>query len=119
MGDVSSRDKQVTMAGKTWTLRMSIKAVMRLKDHWKLGTDEEVVKRLNRPGLTDVAALVWAGLATHHPDVSLDEVIDAIDEEGLASAADATNAAIAGAVQGEFGTDTQNPPAKAAADDAD
>ncbi|AGH31364.1 hypothetical protein TVVG_00015 [Tetraselmis viridis virus SI1] len=116
MTAASSRDKQITIDGNTWTLRMSIKAVLRLKDHWGLKSDDEVVRRLNKPGITDVADLVWAGLSTHHPDVPHEKVIEAIDNEGLGSVADSVNKAIAGAVASEYGD--QGPPAQGAAEDA-
>lgn len=92
-GRPASADHAVTLGGRAYTLRYSIKAMVALQDHFGLRSVSEVGRRLvdaEAFGALDVVAVVHAGLRTHHPDVTVEALTDLLDEIGL----DATQAAI-------------------------
>ena len=76
-GDVS-----FDVAGKSYTLRYSHSALVKLENILGKGLMKVMVE-ITRPEemrVGTVAALLWAGLQKHHPTMSLDQVIDLLDE---------------------------------------
>jgi hypothetical protein len=70
----------------TYTLRYGVRAMAALQDHYKLASFDEVGQRLGNPkafGANDIVAILWAGLRTHHRDLSMDDAMDLVDGMGL------------------------------------
>lgn len=105
--------------GVSYRLRYSIKAMGALQDHYSLSSINEVAERLqidSEMGADDIVAIVWAGLRSHHPEVTKPQVLDMLDELGLEEMQVLmTKAFAAQAPRGEAGSDDrENPPPKAA-----
>lgn len=92
-----SQDRQISLAGHTLTIRYSLKATLALKDAWGLASDNEIEARMQSPGLDDFVTILWAGLRTHHPDVTREDVLDWADDAGLDGIQQAMGDAIDGA----------------------
>lgn len=89
-----SLDFPIKYGGKNWVLRFGYRASSRLKDHWGLHTDEpDVVPRLTgdqklaeRMGfieLEDIPVMLWACLRSNHPDLTIQDVEELVDEFGV------------------------------------
>jgi len=84
-----SIDRQTTIAGRNFMLRFSIKAMTALGDAWGCKNLDETTARLsalqssNKIDLVAAAQLLWASLRKHHPDLSIDQVEELLDENGL------------------------------------
>jgi len=82
-----SQDRQITLAGQSYTLRYSVRATLALKDKWGLGDDKasekEIERRMAQASLSDFVTIIWAGLRTHHPELSEDQVLGWLDDGGL------------------------------------
>lgn len=79
-------DRQISIGDKTYTLRFSVRAMAALQDHFKLASLTEVGEKLQDAatlGVKDLVALLWAGLQTHHRDLSMDDALTMLDEMGL------------------------------------
>lgn len=75
------QDRQITLAGKSFTIRMGVKAWLALQDLW--GLDEDATReRVSKATLKDLPAIMWASMRTHHKDVTLEEVLDLLDDAG-------------------------------------
>lgn len=90
MSQPSLQDVNVPIGGRSFTLRFSVRATLFLKKLWGLEDDREVQARLAKTqdmdGFIDI---FWAGLQTHHREMSRDDVLDVLDAagpDGLASA---------------------------------
>ena len=82
----ASTDRQMTVGDQTYTLRYGVRAMAALQDHYQLASFDEVAKRLGNPkgyGAGDIVAILWAGLRTHHRDLTMDQVMDVVDDMGL------------------------------------
>lgn len=77
------QDKSVTVGGRKLTVRYSLRATLFLKEQWKLEEDREVQARMARAGMSDFVDIFWAGLQTHHRELTRDQVLDLLDEEGM------------------------------------
>lgn len=80
-------DRQITVGGQTYTLRFSIRALACLQEHYGLESIDAVGHRLadtEKFGVEDLIAIVWAGLRTHHREVDKEQVLDMLDEVGVA-----------------------------------
>ena len=96
--EINSQDQQVTLAGKTWTLRYSVKAMLALKDAWQLKSDGEIAARLEQSkSMDDFITTIWAGMRTHHPEMSRDDVLVLLDDSGLELVKQTADNAIAAA----------------------
>jgi hypothetical protein len=89
-----SRDLPLSYAGKNWVLRFSTRAASRLKDHWNFSTDPEgtpnrrtgdakLAERLGLVELEDIPIMLWACLRSNHPDVTVEDVEEMVDEFGV------------------------------------
>ncbi|MGH9594334.1 MAG: GTA-gp10 family protein [Bryobacteraceae bacterium] len=110
----ASPDIQFDLDGRPYTLRFSAKALAALQDYWQLENLSAVNAKLleiDNGGLAvaDLAALLWAGLRTHHPDVTIEKADDLLDSIGIANFERLLGAAISGA-SGGGETAPANPP---------
>jgi hypothetical protein len=82
----ASPSQQIIIQGQGYTLKYSVMAYAALQDYFKLASIDEVVQRLNTPsglGMMDIVAMFWAGLRSHHRDVTLDDALVMADIVGL------------------------------------
>lgn len=79
-------DHQVSIGGQTWAWRYSFRALGALQQHWQVSSIEAVIARLvsGQMGTDDLVAVIWAGLRTHHPEVTTAAVLDWLDGLGIA-----------------------------------
>lgn len=87
----SLQDRRIEIGGQTYTIRVSIKFFLALQERWDLANDSEVRaaipdKAKNMRGMVDV---VWAGLQTHHPNLSWDDVLSLLDQADMGKVAEA------------------------------
>ncbi len=105
-------DQQIVVGGESYTLRYSLKAMIALQDHFGVKSLTAVGERLGSSeelGGEDIAAVLWAGLRTHHPDTSMQDVIDALDRVGLDAVSEVIEKAFAAAAPA---SDPTQPPAE-------
>lgn len=95
-------DRQVTIGGSRFTLRFSVRAMAALQEHWGLPSFKAVGARMaelgDDLGVDDLVGILWAGLRTHHPDVTKEDVLDLVDAAGMDGLVDAMAAALEGAL---------------------
>ena len=79
---------QFEAGGKSYRVRLSVKALGALQHHYGLQSIDEVDAKLlafsQTSSVDDMVAILWASLRSHHPDVGKDQVLDMLDEIGLA-----------------------------------
>lgn len=96
----ASIERQLVVGDQRYTLKYSARAWAALQDHYALPSLNAVQARLADPdrfGIPDMVAVIWAGMRTHHRDVSPDDVLGMIDEIGLEETGRAIADAFAGA----------------------
>lgn len=97
---VDSQDRQITLAGQSYTLRFSVRATLALKDSWGIpdgkAGEQEIERRMKAATLGDFVTIIWAGLRTHHPELTEDQVLGWLDDGGL----DGLQAAMQDAIEG-------------------
>lgn len=90
-----SLDYPFKYAGKNWVLRFSTRAFSRLKDHWgfvsdPIGTadrktgDQKLGERMEFAEVEDIPIMLWAAMRSNHPDVTIEDVEEMVDEYGAA-----------------------------------
>lgn len=90
MSVVLSIDRQCTIAGRPFTIRFSTRAVSALGSAWGCnGVDEtfaklSIIQASGKIDLEQTATLLWAGLRAHHPDETVESVLELLDGNGLA-----------------------------------
>lgn len=92
-----SQDQPLTLAGQTYQLRFSVKAMLALKDRWGLKDDRQIEARMKSASVEDFVTIVWAGLRTHHPELSEEQVLGWLDDGGLDGMKAAMDSAIVAA----------------------
>lgn len=107
-----SQERQVEIQGKGYTVIFGLRALLALKDHWKLKTDQEVFEKLGTTSLSDVHILFWAMLRTHHKEVTPDMALDLLDLAGIEGLQDILHDAISAAAP-RASRNAGDPPAKA------
>lgn len=97
-----SPDRQITVDGKTYTIRFSFRAFKRLNEHFGTKTLRELGEALASPDidLDTIVAIAWAGLATHHLDEPIEVAEEICDDLGFYAIKDMLNDAFV-AAQGE------------------
>lgn len=92
-------DTDLKTPGKTYTMRMSVNAIIKLEEHFEMGVNEiaEMLGDEKRMRMSNVRTVVFYSLQDHHPDITEDEAGEAITEAGFAEASDALNKALAAA----------------------
>lgn len=84
-----SIDVACSIAGKPFTLRFSTRAVAALGTAWGCnGVDETFTKlsEIQSSGKIDLdqtATLLWAGLQKHHPNQTVETILELLDDNGL------------------------------------
>lgn len=82
----ASADRQVSVGGRSLTLRYSLKAFAALQDHFEAKSINGVVAKLNALGedlaVDDLVALFHAGLRSHHPEITRADTLNLLDELG-------------------------------------
>jgi hypothetical protein len=80
-----SQDRQVTIAGRTLTLRFSLRALKALKGKWGLKTDSEVEAyiKANYEDSDCLIAVLWASALSNHPEITEDAIFDLVDKAGV------------------------------------
>lgn len=105
----ASADRPVTVGERSLTLRYSLKAFAALQDHFGAKSINGVVAKLNEIGedlsVDDLVALFYAGLRSHHPDVSPEDTLDMLDELGPQAIGGEIMQAFLAAVDGEGAAD--------------
>lgn len=76
------QDVPIELGGRSLTLRFSIKATLALKEKWGLEHEREVQAKMARASMAEFIDIVWAGLRTHHPEVTHEQVVDLLDDAG-------------------------------------
>lgn len=76
------QDVQIELGGRSLTLRFSVKATLALKERWGLENDREVQAKMAKASMSEFIDIVWAGLRTHHPEISHDDVMTFLDDAG-------------------------------------
>lgn len=110
----ASADVQFAIDGRPLTLRFSARALAALQDYWQLSNLDEVGQKLSEiesGGLSvqDAAAMFWAGLRTHHKELTVDDALDLLDSIGVANFEALLGAALSGATGGGSNA-PENPP---------
>lgn len=80
-------DVPLTIAGRTYTLRMTTAAMVALEDLYSTPAKEvtffEVLERVNKGSMKAIRAFLWAALQHHHKGtLTIDAVGDLIEEAG-------------------------------------
>lgn len=89
-----SPDQPIKVGGKSLVLRFSLRAMLALRDRWKYQDDEpgtegartadqKVIDRLSDPGFEDFVTILWAATRSHHPELTEEELLDALDAGGV------------------------------------
>jgi hypothetical protein len=108
----SSPDFQLAAGGKSYQLRFAIKAFARLEDYFKVAGMDAVAKRLgdvSQFSAKDIGALLWAGLARHHPEVTEEQALDLADDIGVAELMETFSGAIGAALSEPKGGEPAGP----------
>jgi len=84
------QDRQITLDGVTYSLRYSVKATIALQEAWGAESIQAAEGRLAeamKPGaavdIADFVTIIWAGMRTHHPEMTPEQVLDLLDDGGL------------------------------------
>ncbi len=79
-------EKQITLGGRVFRLRYSLRAFAALQAHFGTESLVETVARvtdISKLDTLDMAVMFWSGCLSHHPDLTPEEVIALIDAEGF------------------------------------
>jgi len=81
-------DRQISVGEKSYTLRFSVRAMAALQEHFGLHNLNDTAAKVyglakSGASLDDLVALLWAGLRTHHPAMSKQNVLDLVDDLGV------------------------------------
>lgn len=117
---MSAQDKQIKIGDKTYTIRFSVRALTALQEHWGLKSFQEVAQKMSKlnesVSIDDLVGFVWAGLRTHHREMTKEDVLDLIDELGMENIESVFSEALVGALpqgsvkkKGEAETGAANP----------
>jgi hypothetical protein len=107
-----SQDRQISIAGKGYTVRFGLRAILALKDEWGLAGEREVADRMGKVTLDDVHIVFWALLRTHHKDLTQEDALDLLDQAGIDGIQDILTQAIQAAAPRQKGG--ARPPARPA-----
>lgn len=109
----ASPESQISVGGKSYTLKYSLKAYVALQDYFKVASIDEVMQRLNDPtklNIMDIVAMLWAGFRSHHKDVTLDDAFDMADTMGLATLQDIISSGFGASVPGVAAGEAEESP---------
>ena len=89
-----SLDFPIKFGGRNFVLRFGYRASSRLKDHWGLATDPEgteprrtgdqkLAVRMGLIEVEDIPVMLWACLRSNHPELTLEDVEELVDQYGV------------------------------------
>lgn len=78
------QDRQITLGGQTYIVRFSIRAMLALKKRWGLKNEAQVEARMKNADMEDFIVILWAGLLTHQPTITEEQVLGWMDDGGVA-----------------------------------
>lgn len=84
---------------KTYTMRMSINAIVSIEDHFDMGINQ-IAEKLGDPKgmrIGNLRAVVLHTLREHHPDLTIDQVGEIIGQAGFTATAEAIQKAMVAA----------------------
>ncbi len=84
----------LTVGDKTYTLRLSINAMVEVEQISGLGISDIIAELQAAPKLGTLRTLLWGALREHHPKMSLVDAGDIIGEIGIQAVADAVGEAL-------------------------
>lgn len=104
--------------GGSYTLRLGAVAIAALQDHWKLANFDETMEQITllegkELSIGDYTAILWAGLRTHHANLTMDDALEIFDVIGVQGLTLLMVQAASAAFTGGGGTAPGNPPRKA------
>lgn len=84
----ASADRQLVVGDRVFTLRYSVRAMAAMQEHFGLDNLTQTAARVYGlasagANIDDLVALLWAGLRTHHPEITKAEVLNTVDDMGL------------------------------------
>lgn len=101
MAKPASADRQIEIGEESYTLRFSVRAMAALQDHYQLSSLTAVGEKLSdgdNLSINDMVAMLWAGLRTHHADVTFEQATDILDDMGLENMQSVLGEALQGAM---------------------
>lgn len=98
---------------KTYTMRMSINAIVSIEDHFDMGINQIADKLGDAQGMRigSLRAIVLHALREHHPELTADQTGEIIGQAGFAETAEAIQKAMKAAFPDAAGAEgkTDNP----------
>ena len=74
----------LTLSGKTYTFKLGTAALIELQEMWstpeRTESIEEILFNVQIGRLKYIRSFLWAGLQKHHPNTTMDQVDDLLDE---------------------------------------
>ena len=103
---MSLADRTIRLGGRDYTMRFSVRAMAALQDHWGVKSFQEVSDKMNtldeQLSADDLVGILWAGLRTHHREITKEDVLDILDEaESLEAIQRSITLALIGALPDE------------------
>lgn len=81
------QDHLISIRGKAYTLRFSVRAWAALVKLWGLNSVQEAQQRLTEIGdatqTEPIVDIFWAAMQRHHPDVTREQADDLADDMGV------------------------------------
>lgn len=74
------KDRPATLAGRKWIFRYAMIASLALKERWAIEEDAPLIQRISKERMTDIPALIWACMQTHHGEVTYEEALRMCDD---------------------------------------
>jgi len=113
MANAAKGHAALEVAGKTYTLAMTLNALCEIEE--RFGGMDEVESRLEKPRMSDIRALLFCALQEHHAEEFPDErAVGSVVSltEGVAAVTRAMQAAFPTAEGGEGAKPAGKPPAR-------
>lgn len=90
-----SLDVPFKYGDKNYVVRFSTRAFSALKDHWGLTSDpfdaadfksgdHKLGERLSHAQVEDIPIMFWAALRSNHPELTIEDVEELVDQFGVA-----------------------------------
>lgn len=90
MANIQRGQVELKAGDKTYTLQFTVNAICELEARLGLGI-AKIAKTMSEPAevsLTFARALAWAALRSHHPNLTLDQAGDIVQEVGMTETID-------------------------------
>ena len=96
-----AQDVPIRLGDRDLLLRYSYKATIALKELWGFESERDVQARMAEGRMDDFKDILWAGLRSHHPELSVEAVVDLLDDAGAEGMTEAVDHAITAAAPPE------------------